>query len=162
MKLGHLLVLSAASIVALSPAAADPARNEAVARAALEELLGQGRFERSAEYYDSDFVFHGDDRDYSRAEVEQSMRGLRAAFPDIAVQIERLVAAGDLVSVHWSANGTNSVRAGGFPGTGRRVRFVGMAFLRFQAGRMVEEWAVYDGLALQRQLGLSPQPSSQR
>ncbi len=154
MKRAYLAAL--AVMLAPVPAAADPARNEAVARAALEELLGQGRFERSADYYDPGFVFHGDDRAYSRAEVEQSMRGLRVAFPDIRVRVERLVAAGDLVSVHWSAEGTNSVQAGGFPGTGRRVNFVGMAFLRFRNGRMAEEWAVYDGLALQRQLGLLP------
>lgn len=160
MKLRHLLVPFALSVATVSPAAADPVRNEAVARAALEELLGQGRFERSVDYYDPGFVFHGDDRDYSRAEVEHSMRGLRAAFPDIAVRIERIVAAGDLVSVHWSAVGTNSVRAGGFPGTGRRINFAGMAFLRFEDGRMAEEWAVYDALSLQRQLGLTaPAPA---
>lgn len=154
MSMRHALVLLAAC--AASPALADPARNEAAARSAVEDLLGAGRFELVGQLYDPAYVFHGDDRDYPLADVEANMRGTRAAMPDLAVRVDRVVAAGDLVAVQWSATGTNSVRVGGFPGTGRTIRFGGMAFIRFQGGRMTEEWAVHDNLALLRQLGLLP------
>jgi len=156
MRFGRALLILAAYASTTSPALADPVRNEIVARRVLDELLGQGRFEVMGELYDPAFVFHGDDRDYSVAEVEANMRMLRAAFPDLMVRLERSVAAGDLVSVQWSAVGTNSVRVGGFPGTGRRVTFGGMAFVRLRDGRMVEEWAAQDSLSLLRQLGLLP------
>ncbi len=161
MKLRHALLIMAAYAAVPSAAHADPTGNEIVARRVLDEVLGQGRFDLITELYDPAFVFHGDDRDYSVAEVEANMRSLRAAFPDLSARVERVAASGDLVSVHWSAVGTNSVAVGGFPGTGRRVTFGGMAFVRLQGGRMVEEWAVQDSLSLLRQLGLLPaQPSN--
>jgi predicted ester cyclase len=156
MRFGPALLVLAALAATPSTALADPARNEIVARRVLDELLGQGRFDIIGELYDPAFVFHGEDRDYSVTEVEANMRMLRAAFPDLRVRIERAAASGDLVSVHWSGTGTNSVRVGGFPGGGRRVAFSGMAFVRLRDGRMVEEWAVQDSLALLRQLGLLP------
>ncbi len=156
MKPFRILLLLSALAAVPSPALADPAASAIVARRVLDELLGQGRFENIGQLYDPAFLFHGEDRDYNLAEVEANMRTLRAAFPDLAVRIERLVASGDLVAVHWSGAGTNSVRAGGFPGTGRRVTFAGMAFVRLRDGRMVEEWAVQDSLSLLRQLDLLP------
>lgn len=158
MRFGRALLILAASAATPATALADPMRNEIVARRVLDELLGQGRFEAIGELYHPTFVFHGEDRDYSVAEVEANMRTLRAAFPDLRVRVERIVAAGDLVSVHWSGGGTNSVRIGGFPGSGRQVAFSGMAFVRLRDGRMVEEWTVQDSLSLLRQLGLLPDP----
>lgn len=160
MRNARLLAL----FIALAPAPllAGPAENEAVARRAIDEVLGKGRFEVSRELFHPDYVFHADDRDYALEETEASMRDLRAAFPDLVMRVDRAVAAGDLVSIQWSGAGTNSGRAAGFPGNGRHVRFSGMAFVRFRDGLMVEEWSVHDGLALLRQLGLPigapPQP----
>lgn len=158
MRRSFCLFLLAACTFA-APAFANPAENESIARQAIEQALGEGRFEIIPRLFAVDYLFHGEDRDYSRADVEANMRGLRAAFPNLAVRVERLAASGDLVSIHWSGRGTNSVRAAGFPGTGQEVRFEGMAFVRFRDGQMVEEWAVHDSLSLFRQLGL-PTPSA--
>lgn len=159
MRFPYLIAVLIA--VAPTPTLAGPAENEVVARRAVEQLLGQGRFDVTNDLFHPDYVFHADDRDYALAEIEANMRDLRTAFPDLMVKVDRAVAAGDLVSIHWSGTGTNGAKAAGFPGTGRRVRFSGMAFVRFRDGRMAEEWGVYDGLALLRQLGL-PAASASR
>ena len=83
----RLLPLAACAAFAL-PAFADRAHNEAIARAALEELLGQGRFEVADRLHDPSHG-RGDDRDQSIAEVEASVRRARAALPDLAVRIDR-------------------------------------------------------------------------
>ena len=88
------------------------------------------------------------------AEDQASGRALRAAFPDLAVRVDRIIAEGDLVAVHWSSTGTNSVALGMFPGNGRRVTIDGMSFFRFENGRIVEEWSAYDNLTMLQQLGL--------
>lgn len=159
MKRRHFALLIAACLMQPAVARADPVRNEAIAREAIEQALGAGRFDLLPRLFAESYVFHGEDRDYALGEVEANMRGLRAAFPDLTARVERSTASGDLVSIHWRGEGTNSVRTGSFPGTGRRVRFEGMAFIRFQGGRMVEEWSVYDSLALLRQLGPAPAPA---
>jgi steroid delta-isomerase-like uncharacterized protein len=153
-----------ALLVACAPATAlaGPAENEAVARRAVEQVLGQGRFEIILELFHPDYVFHSDDGDYRLASVETNMRDLRTAFPDLAVRVDRAVASGDLVAIHWSGAGTNTRRAAGFPGTGRQIRLSGMAFVRFRDGRMIEEWGVNDNLALVRQLGLAVTPAPQQ
>lgn len=160
MRFARTIALLAACAPAM--ALAGPAENEAVARHAVEQVLGHGRFEILGELFHPDYVFHSDGGDYRLAAAEANMRGLRAAFPDLAVRVDRAVASGDLVAIHWSGTGTNSGRAAGFPGTGRQIRLSGMAFVRFRDGRMIEEWGVNDNLALLRQLGFAVTPAPQQ
>lgn len=151
-----LLVAAALQIAAL-PARAGPAENRATAARILLERMGQGRFEIDADIYGPGFVAHGFGRDFTLAEDQASGRALRAAFPDLAVRVDRSVAEGDLVAVHWSATGTNTAAGAMFPGNGRRVTIDGMSFFRFANGRIVEEWSTYDNLAVMRQLGMLPE-----
>jgi steroid delta-isomerase-like uncharacterized protein len=156
VKMTRLLALLLAC--APSIALAGPAENEVIARRAVDQVLGEGRFDLNRELFDPGYLYHSGDRDYSVAETEANTRDLRTAFPDLAVHVDQAVAAGDVVSIRWSGTGTNTAAAGGFPGNGRRVRFSGTAFIRFHDGRMIEEWGLYDGLALVRQLGFSVTP----
>lgn len=150
------VLLAAVLLATAATAQAGPAENRATASRVLLERMGQGRFEIDAEIYGPGFVAHGFGRDFSLAEDQVSGRALRAAFPDLAVRVERTAADGDLVAVHWSATGTNSAATAMFPGNGRRVAIDGMSFFRFANGRIVEEWSTYDNLAVMRQLGLMP------
>jgi steroid delta-isomerase-like uncharacterized protein len=143
-------------LLSATPAAAGPEENRATASRILLERMGQGRFEIDAEIYGPGFVAHGFGRNFTLAEDQASGRALRAAFPDLAVRVERTAAEGELVAVHWSATGTNSVAGAMFPGNGRRVTIDGMSFFRFAGGRIVEEWSTYDNLSVMRQLGLLP------
>lgn len=155
----NLLPIAAAALLLLpAAAAAGPAENKAVAARVLLEKMGQGRFDIIGEIYGPGFVAHGFGRDYSLAEDDQSGRMLRAAFPDLRVAVDRVVAEGDMVAVHWSSTGTNSVKVGPFPGTGKTVGLDGMSFFRFADGKIVEEWSTYDNLAMMRQLGMLPAP----
>jgi steroid delta-isomerase-like uncharacterized protein len=149
-------ILMAALLLTAAPAVAGPAENRATAARVLLERMGQGRFEIDAEIYGPGFVAHGFGRNFTLAEDQASGRALRAAFPDLAVRVERTAAESELVAVHWSATGTNSVAGAMFPGNGRRVTIDGMSFFRFANGRIVEEWSTYDNLSVMRQLGLLP------
>lgn len=150
-------VVLAACIIVASPAAGEenPQANAATASRVLLEKMGQGRFEISGEIYGPGFVAHGFGRDYSLAEDNASGKQIRDAFPDLKVAVLRTVANGDLVAVHWKSDGTNTIKAGPFPGSGKRVTIDGMTFFRFAGGRIVEEWTTYDNLRLMQQLGLA-------
>ena len=138
-----------------SAASAGIAENRALASRILLERMGQGRFDIDGEIYGPGFVAHGFGRDFTLAEDQVSGRSLRAAFPDLAVRVDRVIGEGDLVAVHWSATGTNSVAVGPYPGNGRRVSLDGMSFFRVADGRIVEEWSTYDNLGVMRQLGMT-------
>lgn len=151
-------ILLAACVLLASPATAkDNSRTNAeTAARVLLEKMGQGRFDISGEIYGPGFIAHGFGRDYSLAEDNESGKQIRRAFPDLKVAVLRTVESGDFVAVHWQSEGTNTVKAGFFPGTGKRVRVDGMTFFRFAGGRIVEEWTTYDNLSVLQQLGLIP------
>ena len=149
------LIWLAAALIA-APAWAGPKENIAVASRVLLEKMGQGKFEISEQIYGPGFVAHGFGRDYTLDEDNASGRLLRKAFPDLKVGIDRTVADGEMVAVHWRSSGTNSVKVGPFPGTGKTAGVEGMTFFRFASGRIVEEWTTYDNLAMMRQLGMLP------
>lgn len=155
--MSRLAALIPALLLALPAAAiAGPAENKAVASRVILEKMGQGRFDIQPELYGPDFVAHGFGRNFTLAEDEASGRQLRAAFPDLKVKLDRIIAEGDLVSLHWSAVGTNTVAAPPFPGNGKSVSVDGMSFFRFADGKIVEEWSTYDNLTIMKQLGQIP------
>jgi len=133
-------------------------KNKAVARTALEEMLGRGRIEENEAIYSPDYVSHGS-RDIGRADDRETTKGWRQAFPDLRVQIDKILAEGDLVSVRFIAEGTNTASGLGLPATGKAIRITGTTILRIVDGKIVEEWPSFDQLDLLRQLGLMPAAS---
>jgi len=144
------LVLLAAVAV---PAHADPATQRRLAERVFIEKMGQGRFDRLDEIYAPGFRAHTPDGDVTLEEDNASGREWRRAIPDLQVAVVRTVAEGDLVAVHWTAAGTNSVAAAGLPGSGKRMSIDGMTVFRFTDGRIAEEWSVIDIARMMQQLG---------
>jgi predicted ester cyclase len=56
--------------------------------------------------------------------------------------------------------GTHTGGGLGLPATGRAVRIAGITMSRVVDGRIAEHWIYRDGIAMLRQLGLMPSPSS--
>jgi steroid delta-isomerase-like uncharacterized protein len=171
------LLLAAASTTLLllcaSPSPADSARakatatlaagqeqNKALARRVYEEGLSQGRFEVP---YSKDFIGHGGGvATFSHEQGIAEARGWRKAFPDLKVTVDLIVAEGDLVSVRWTARGTNTGSGNGIPATGKQVQTSGITMFRFADGAIAEEWTAGNQLGLMRQLGLLPSPAASR
>ena len=116
-----------------------------------------GRFDAPAALFAPDFVAHGVSISYGLEQELAATVSWHAAMPDLKVTVERTVAAGDMVAVHWQASGTNTVAAGGMPGKGGRVGLEGMTFFRFAGGRIAEEWSVVDVASLRRLFGHPPE-----
>ena len=85
------------------------------------------------------------------------MIGFTAAFPDSRILIESCIAEGDTVVSHWTLTGTHQGEFQGIPATGRPVRFTGIEFNKVIDGKIVEHRAMFDNLALWRQIGAMPE-----
>jgi predicted ester cyclase len=94
-----------------------------------------------------------------------------AAFPDIHVTIDELVAEGNRVVAAITVRGTHQGELGGepirwltapLPPTGKQLEAHGVFAWRISEGRLQHEgrWGVADWLGLLRQLGAVPQPAS--
>jgi steroid delta-isomerase-like uncharacterized protein len=79
-------------------------------------------------------------------------RNFCGAFPDIHVDIEDMVAEGDMVAIRWRATMTHLGDHLGFPASGRKGALAGSSFIRVNGGQIVEGWNQMDLQALFQQL----------
>jgi steroid delta-isomerase-like uncharacterized protein len=148
--------LSAFCLPAVAQKPTEQEANKAVARSFFEQVLDQGHLERYAESHAPDFVAHGGTRDGSLEEDMAAAREERKAVPDMHFKINEMIAERDLVLVYWTVSGTNTHEGMGFPATGKSFTAPGMTLFRFKAGKMIEEWGVWNMLSIMQQLGLLP------
>jgi steroid delta-isomerase-like uncharacterized protein len=132
------------------------AQNKAVARSFFEDVLDTGKLENYPKSHAPDFVAHAEGHAASLEEDIAAAREQRKALPDMRVKVNHIVAEGDLVSVHWTASGTNTAPGWGMPATGKSVSVNGMTVFRFASGLIQEEWSVFDQYSIMKQLGLLP------
>jgi steroid delta-isomerase-like uncharacterized protein len=131
-------------------------QNKAIARRAFEEILSQGRFELASELYAKDFINHGIHRNATLEEDQTALKGWHQAFSDITIVPEKLIAEDDLVTIYWTARGTNTGTGNGLPATGKKAELAGITIWRIVDGKIKEEWSAFDQLSMMQQLGLLP------
>jgi steroid delta-isomerase-like uncharacterized protein len=104
-----------------------------------------------------DYVHHSGDAESHDVEffVAGAM-GLRAAFPDVRVEIRDMVAEDDRVAVRWVARATHTGSLFGELATGRPVAVDGATLYRVLDGRIAEDWEVMNEGALRDQLATEP------
>jgi steroid delta-isomerase-like uncharacterized protein len=131
--------------------------NKRVVRRFVEEVCNCGEIRAIPDLIASEHVSHlpmGDH--YGQEGVRIDISSLRAAFPDLQVTIEDMVAEGDEVFLRFTTRGTHQGPFMGVLPTGREVSFSGVAIHRLRQGKSTERWVVYDGIDLLQQLGIDP------
>jgi steroid delta-isomerase-like uncharacterized protein len=131
-------------------------QNKATAKRAFEEILSGGRYELAEQLYARDFINHGIRSNRSLEEDQAALKGWHAAFPDVVIVPEKLIAEDDLVTIYWIARGTNTGTGNGLPATGKKAELAGITIWRIVDGKIKEEWSAFDQLSMMQQLGLLP------
>ncbi|PYK13943.1 MAG: ester cyclase [Verrucomicrobia bacterium] len=131
-------------------------QNKVIAKRAFEEILSRGRFELAEQLYAKDFVNHGVHSNASLEEDQRALKDWHAAFPDLVIVPEKLMAEDDLVTIYWIARGTNTGTGNGLPATGKKAEVAGITIWRIIDGKIKEEWSAFDQLSMMRQLELIP------
>jgi predicted ester cyclase len=70
--------------------------------------------------------------------------GVRAAFSDIHIAVDDLVADGDAIAWRWTLTGTHVGLFAGQQPTGRRATLRGVNFQRLTGERVAEHWTLVD------------------
>ena len=132
-------------------------RHEALVRRFVEGVVNRGDAGLLAELVAPDHVRHAPDGDlYGPEGVRIDVASWRTGFPDLRLDIEDLLAAGDRVATRFVLRGTHAGPFLGAAPTGRSVAVAGMGIDRVAGGRLAESWVSLDGLGLLRQLGRLP------
>jgi steroid delta-isomerase-like uncharacterized protein len=148
--------LAGASLLAKSEPQSTPtteARNKAIATRVFEEIFNQGRFEVANEIYSPDFQNHGLHRAVDLKTDQDAVHAEKQAFPDLQLQVERLIAEGDWVTALWTFRGTHT--AGGYaglPATGTPIEMRGITIWRIVDGKIRDEWSSFDELGAYSQV----------
>jgi len=77
----------------------------------------------------------------------------RAGFPDLAVEVEQMVADEEHVAFAYTITGTHRGEFQGVAPNGKPIRARGMQIARFEDGKMVERWGSSDELGIMKQIG---------
>jgi steroid delta-isomerase-like uncharacterized protein len=124
------------------------------------ELINAGDVDGFGDHLADDFVEHDTmpGLEPSKDGVKQMFRMYRAAFPDLRMEAEDVMADGDKVVTRAWAKGTHTGDAFmGIPTTGKSVTVAMIDIIRFgDDGRAHEHWGVFDALGMLQQMGAVP------
>lgn len=112
------------------------------------------------DYFAPDFVFHGPGGNLTYEELRDYFASMRAAFPDLSVVREYVIADSNYVGARTRFSGTfknewTGAPNGPVPPTGKTISWAVNNIFRYNnSGRLAEEWVEYDIPALRQQLGV--------
>ena len=113
--------------------------NKAAQRRIIDEVINQKNLALADELFSEEHKLHPESAGVGRGPegMKQAFAGLHEEFPDVHVEIESMVAEGDMVAVRLTFSGTHAP-------TGERAAWPEVVFTRFSEGKAVESWEVTD------------------
>ncbi len=130
------------------------AENKEIARKYVEEVWGKGDYDVEREIIAEDYI----DQNLAPgvppglAGHHLVVEGVRSAFPDMQMTLDKVIAEDDSFADYWTCTGTHTGDFFGVPATGKSVRFNGADLSRVENGKIVEIWHVEDIAGLMQQL----------
>ena len=125
----------------------------------LYDLINAGDIDGFGRQLADDFVEHEELPGIppTKAGVIQYFKVMLAAFPDMRMDVEDVIASGDKAVARLRVTGTNKGGFMGMPATGKSVSVKLIDITRFgDDGLAREHWGVVDQLAMMQQLGVIP------
>jgi steroid delta-isomerase-like uncharacterized protein len=122
----------------------------------LYDLISAGDIDGFGALLADDFTEHEEmpGLEPTREGVQAAFRDYRAAFPDLRMDPQDVLASGDKVTARVRITGTHEGPFMGMPATGRRVDVQTIDIMRWgDDGLCHEHWGVMDQLAMMQQLG---------
>jgi steroid delta-isomerase-like uncharacterized protein len=131
--------------------------NLGIAKRVSLELWGDGDITVIDDCYAEDCVVHmGNDTYEGRDAYREAVAGMMGDG-DVTVTLDDVFAVDDRVVSRYSFGGTHDSEMMGIPATGKSFASSGINILRFEDGRIVEEWDQSDNLGMLQQLGVVPE-----
>jgi predicted ester cyclase len=149
-----------------APATTSPGSLAEASRRMLEESFNEGKLDLSDQLVSPEAVNH-DPAEPARIRglrgpevFKRTVTMYRAAFPDVRIIVDDVIAADDKVVLRWHSEGTHRGELEGLAPTGARVSVTGISIDLWKDGNVVESWTEWDNLGLARQLGAAPPEGS--
>jgi predicted ester cyclase len=82
-------------------------------------------------------------------------RQFRAAVPDLAVRVQKMIVAGDYVTVHMQFTGHFTGKFGQKQGEGQPIEFIATDLVKVGNAGITDNWHIEDNLTLLQQIGIA-------
>jgi predicted ester cyclase len=79
----------------------------------------------------------------------------RTAVPDLRVEVQKMIVAGDYVTVHMVFTGHFTGVFGHTQGKGQTINFIATDLLKITDGRVTDNWHIEDNLTLLQEMGVA-------
>lgn len=122
------------------------------------EIINAHASDRLGEVFAADVVDHdpAPDQGPGVEGFQQFFATMNTAFPDLAVDVDTLVADDEQVAIAYRISGTHQGDFQGIAPTGNHIEVRAAQIARFRDGKIVERWGSSDELGLMGQLGAEP------
>ena len=131
--------------------------NKAILMRFAEESVNKGNPGIVGDFFGENFVNHFEPPASQGSEgMRKGLVALLAAFPDLHVTVDDMIAEGDKVMFRATVSGTHKGEFAGIAPTGKHVTFTTVGYDRYANGKMVERWERTDVLGLLQQIGGIP------
>jgi predicted ester cyclase len=129
--------------------------NKAVVRRFIEEVWNEHNQSIIDEVVAPDYLNHAAPPEHPRGitGAKHTLYWLMATFPDTRLDIEGIIADGDMVAIRGTNSGTHEGEFAGILPTGKHYAVQHMHWFRVAEGKIAEHWAVRDDLCMRQQLG---------
>ena len=116
--------------------------------------------ERAAEFLAPEAKWHGGTLGTveGRDNIVGLLQGFIGALPDFDAIEQEMVAQGNSVWVRFVINATHQGDLLGIPATGRKVQWTAVDVYHLSKGKIIEEWAADDLLAILHDIGFVTPP----
>jgi steroid delta-isomerase-like uncharacterized protein len=124
------------------------------------DLINAGDVDGFGELLADDFVEHEETPGLAPTKegVTDFFRMYIAAFPNLRMDAEDVLASGDKVVARVRVTGTHEGEFMGMPATGKGIDVQAIDIVRFgDDGLAHEHWGVFDAMAMMQQLGALPE-----
>jgi predicted ester cyclase len=116
--------------------------HKSIVRRYLTELINEGRFEHASEILEPEYINHtaGGGIGTGRDAYILGLKALRTAFPDWHVEVQAMIAEGDVVCDRLLVTATHTGQGAGVPPTNEPMAGDVMHMWRIANGRLAEGW----------------------
>jgi steroid delta-isomerase-like uncharacterized protein len=122
------------------------------------DAINSGKLEQFHDIFAADVVDHDPAPDQGKG--PEGFIGFftqfRAAFPDLKIAVDHLVADEDNIAIAYTVTGTQDGPFQGIPATGKKIKARGLQIAKFNSNaKITERWGSSDQLGILEQIGVT-------
>ena len=139
--------------------------NKEISRRVVLELWNENKVELLEKFHAPNFVMNDPELPVTKRGYEAAkfyFDALKKPFPDLKFTVDEQVAEGDIVVNFLTVTGTHAGEFLGLPPTHIKATVPSIVRFRFENGRIVEAYNLWDALGLMKNLGAMKKPELEK